>query len=361
MKVFLILTLRALVVAACCLVGGGVARAATTVACVGDSITQGSGWPARLGTRLGAEYAVANHGVSATTLLKNGDFPYWATPAFTQSHTSNPAIVVIMLGTNDSKPQNWNAHKGEFAADYAALIDSYRALPSQPRIFITLCPPAGTNGFGISGAVIENEILPLIRQVAAAKGVGTIDVFSAFGGRNFDPALFGSAADQVHPGGAGAQRIADAVYAALVAAADGGAGDGPAMEAGRDTTGETAAETTADRPAATDGSSVDSAPGEASTAAAFDAGGLDRGGVPADAGAVDAGAPAMIDAPLMADAGKAPSAAEAAGCGCALARESAGGASMAVVLFLALAMIGLRGPRRARRQVCCKVRRRRRK
>jgi lysophospholipase L1-like esterase len=217
------------------------AQATTVVACVGDSITQNSGWPDRLGVRLGANYQAKNFGVSGTTLLKNGDFPYWNTTAFTASHTSNPGIVVIMLGTNDSKPQNWGAHMADFVGDYEALIDSYAALPSHPQIWVNLCPPAGVNGFGISGTVIETQINPLIRQVALAKGVGLIDIFSAFGGHNFDPSLYGSPGDQVHPNATGAQRIADTVYAALsadagvpYAAPEGGAPQ--AVDASDDTT-----------------------------------------------------------------------------------------------------------------------------
>jgi len=75
------------------------AVAITVVACVGDSITAG-GWPADLGRRLGTNYQAINYGVGGTTLLKNGDSPYWNTPAFTQSHASGPGVVVIMLGTN---------------------------------------------------------------------------------------------------------------------------------------------------------------------------------------------------------------------------------------------------------------------
>lgn len=97
------------------------------VACIGDSITQDSGWSDKLGAKLGAGYTSTNLGVTTTTLLKNGDTPYWNTAAFTQGHSSNPDIVVIMLGTNDSKPFNWSAHKGEFVGDYEALVDTYAA------------------------------------------------------------------------------------------------------------------------------------------------------------------------------------------------------------------------------------------
>ncbi|HVU51886.1 MAG TPA: GDSL-type esterase/lipase family protein, partial [Polyangia bacterium] len=203
------------------------------VACVGDSITQNSGWSDKLGARLGAGYTSTNYGLSGTTLLKNGDHPYWTSQQFTDSHAANPDIVVIMLGTNDSKPFNWNAHKGEFVGDYEALIDSYAALPSHPKIYLNLCPPAGTNGYQIVGTVIENEINPDIKQVAAAKGLPTIDVFDAFGGHDLDPSLYGSSADLVHPNAKGAQVIADTVYAALTApASDGGAGSGGANNGG---------------------------------------------------------------------------------------------------------------------------------
>jgi MYXO-CTERM domain-containing protein len=219
------------------------AGAATVVACVGDSITA-AGWPVNLGRLLGPNYQSNNYGVGGTTLLKKGDSPYWNTPAFGQSHASGPAIVVIMLGTNDSKPQNWGPHKAEFVGDYEALIDTYSALPSHPKIFINLCPPAGEGAYGISGTIIENEVIPLIRQVAIAKGVGLIDVFSAFGGHNFDKTLY--VADLVHPSAAGTQRIADTVYAALELAFDGGAANGAKDAGARDVVDANAVDATKD-------------------------------------------------------------------------------------------------------------------
>jgi MYXO-CTERM domain-containing protein len=318
------------------------AEAATTVACVGDSITQNSGWPMRLGTLLGAGYTSTNYGVSGTTLLKQGDSPYWNTGAFAQSHQSNPAIVVIMLGTNDSKPQNWNAHKGEFVADYEALIDSYTALPSHPRIFLNLCPPAGINGFAISGTVIENEMLPLIRQVAAAKGARIIDVFSAFGGHNFDPALYGTPGDQVHPNGAGAQRIADTVYAALKAAAD---LDGGVPDASNDTGA---------RDVAVADTSGDASPGD--TAAGDTGGGADAGteaavaDAAADTSPVEAGPSTDVAADrTTADTGGTPVTPnkDDGGCGCRTAGppENASGS-------WALALLGLIVAAHRRRRVC---------
>ena len=117
------------------------------VACVGDSITFGAGikdrkndnYPVVLGRSLGERFEVRNFGVSGATLLKDGDFSYWKTPAFKAATEFDPHVVVIKLGTNDTKPQNWK-HADEYAADYEAMIDHFAALPAKPKIW--LCSPA---------------------------------------------------------------------------------------------------------------------------------------------------------------------------------------------------------------------------
>ena len=50
----------------------------------------------------------------------------------------NPNIVVIKLGTNDSKPHNW-VHKNEFTKDMQAMIDAFRGLAVHPKIYLC-CP-----------------------------------------------------------------------------------------------------------------------------------------------------------------------------------------------------------------------------
>src|SRR5262245_51897609 len=100
------------------------------VACVGDSITFGAGvenretncYPVVLGKLLGARYNVRNFGVSGATLLKNGDLSYWKLPQFDQLTDFAPQVVILALGTNDSKPQNWKNGE-QFAADLRDLLD----------------------------------------------------------------------------------------------------------------------------------------------------------------------------------------------------------------------------------------------
>lgn len=101
----------------------------TRVACIGNSITYGYGlknrseecYPAVLGIMLGENYTVENFGISARTLLNKGDHPYMQEKLFTEARAFRPDIVIIKLGTNDTKPHNWKYGK-EFRKDLSALI-----------------------------------------------------------------------------------------------------------------------------------------------------------------------------------------------------------------------------------------------
>jgi lysophospholipase L1-like esterase len=318
------------------LLGGRVRAAPVKVAGVGDSITQLSQWPQKLGTLLGAGYAVTNYGVVGATLLKKGDSPYWNTTAFTQSHAANPDVVVIMLGTNDSKPFNWNVHMGEFVGDYEALIDSYTALPSHPKVYLNLCPPAGTNGYQIDGKVIANQILPLIEQVAIAKGVPTIDVYDAFGGPNLDQSLYGSPGDLVHPNDKGGMVIAQTVYAALTAPAVDGGADTASSEGGGAASDSGA--TTTDATSGVDAAGTGGAPGT-SAAAGSGAGGA-AGGPGATGGGPDGTSGGAGDTGAAGQRVMSP--AKGSSGGCALTGERAGSSALAAVVGIAALVLARR-------------------
>ena len=202
--------------AALCLPGTRPAGAQTPaspikVACVGDSITAGVGssapqndYPSLLGDLLGPGYDVVNFGESGATLLKHGDSPYQQRGSYGRSAAFGPNIVIILLGTNDSKPQNW-ARKNEFAADYAALLDYYAALPTHPKLYACLPTPVTKPNYGINAPNVTDE-LPIIRQVAAQKGVTLIDVHGQVPSDNAD------FADGVHPNDTGYVLLASAIY-----------------------------------------------------------------------------------------------------------------------------------------------------
>jgi lysophospholipase L1-like esterase/pimeloyl-ACP methyl ester carboxylesterase len=182
------------------------------VACVGDSITFGAtikdrsnnSYPAQLGGMLGSGYVVRNFGVNGATLLKKGNKPYWKTKQFGPAHAFNPDVVVIKLGTNDSKPVNWQ-YKADYVSDYVALIESFRSLPSEPDIWICYPVPAYPGNFNITDKVMKEEVIPLIDEVAKRAQVERIDLYSAL---SHKAELF---QDKVHPNAEGARIMAETI------------------------------------------------------------------------------------------------------------------------------------------------------
>ena len=194
------------------------ARAAepVKVACVGDSITQGAGaqkgksYPAQLQGLLGEGYQVGNFGVSGRTLLKKGDFPYWKEKKYQEALAMEPAIVVIMLGTNDTKPQNWK-FEAEFAADYRELVKSFQTLKSKPKVFVCRpVPVPGKGNYGINEENIQKEI-PRLDVLPKELGCEVIDMHAAL---EKSPELL---PDRVHPNTAGAGEMAKAAAKAITA------------------------------------------------------------------------------------------------------------------------------------------------
>jgi len=187
------------------------------IACVGNSITQyktpypnfdPNCYPTQLGILLADGYDVHNFGVSGTTLLKNGDLPYWDQQALTDALNFEPDIVTIMLGTNDSKPQNW-AFKEEFKADYIAMIDTFRSLPSNPVIYVCLPSPATSSKYSISGDTIANEIIPILNEVIQEKNTEMIDFHTYFTNKEY---FF---YDGIHPSEEGCWEFALYLYSIL--------------------------------------------------------------------------------------------------------------------------------------------------
>jgi len=187
------------------------------VACVGNSITFGNGiknqprdsYPAVLGRMLGEGYEVQNFGLSGATLLRNGNRPYWKTNEYPNAKKFNPNIVVIKLGSNDSKPIN-KAYWYEFEKDLSNLIDTFRLLSSKPKIYLCYPAPAiGIGNFGITDSILIKVIMPQIKKVAKLKKTELIDLHQALAGKD---SLF---PDRIHPNEKGAIIIAQTVGKSL--------------------------------------------------------------------------------------------------------------------------------------------------
>lgn len=183
------------------------------IACIGNSITYGAGiqdrerysYPAQLQQMFGKRWEVRNFGLNGRTLLKKGDYPYWNERELIEAKEFNPNVVIIMLGTNDTKPWNWK-YKNEFVSDYEKFIDEFQKLESHPRIYICNPAPAFPGVWGIRDSIIRVDIIPSIKQIQREKNVSLIDLYTPFMGKS---ELF---PDEVHPNQDGARLIAREIY-----------------------------------------------------------------------------------------------------------------------------------------------------
>jgi lysophospholipase L1-like esterase len=191
---------------------------AVRVACIGNSITDGygvemcsvNGYPAQLQRLLGNGYNVRNFGRSSRTLLNKGDFPYMNEEAWQHALAFNPNIVIIKLGTNDSKPENWQYGK-EFEHDLQQMVDTLKALPTHPSIYLATPIPAFKSTWNISDSVITNEIIPIIRKIAKKNKLNVIDLHEQFKDDEGNQMLD----DGIHPNATGAAQMASIVATAL--------------------------------------------------------------------------------------------------------------------------------------------------
>jgi lysophospholipase L1-like esterase len=185
-------------------------QAPIRVACVGDSITKGSGYPAKLQLLLGKDYLVGNFGVSGTTVSLNSTSPYMNQTAFQKAQQFNPNYVVIMLGTNDARTNVYETNE-TFDSDYSQLVSTFQNLDSNPQIFVVDSPPMFTDNPNYNSTYLTDNIIPQIDNVANNLNLPTIDVYNAFGNNS---QYF---MDGVHPNSDGAAIIASEVDNAIVA------------------------------------------------------------------------------------------------------------------------------------------------
>ncbi len=181
------------------------------IAFVGNSITQGPGrdnpdsYPLQVGSLLGDAYEVKNFGVSGRTLLRKGDYPYWNEPQFQEAKDFHPDVLLIKLGTNDSKPQNW-AHKEDFVKDYLDMIAEFREnMPKDGKVYVIFPVPVTRVNFGITPEVMNNEQRLMLFEIVQKSGAEAIDLYTPLMDK---PELL---PDGVHPNTEGLTIMAEAI------------------------------------------------------------------------------------------------------------------------------------------------------
>ena len=185
------------------------------IACIGDSITWGftllnpwkQSYPAILQEKLGDGYEVRNFGYNDAAARFDADTPYVTKRVYRESLEWAPDIVLLMLGTNDTKTRNWDPEI--FRRDYRRIIDSYRSLPSRPRVIliapIRIFTLMGIPILGVRPDTMEEGVRPAIRETAEAEGLELVDLYDLFSDTTY-------CRDGVHPQRTGARMLADAIH-----------------------------------------------------------------------------------------------------------------------------------------------------
>lgn len=192
------------------------------ISCVGDSLTYGSGvlktrdtdaYPAQLQIKMGTDHLVSNFGLRNATASASGDLPYVESEEYQQSLKSKPDIVVLMLGTNDTKTYNWNA--SDYEAGLKELVESYQQLDTKPTVYLMRSPycysldGSDVAEYDIQPAVVADELGGIVEKVAAETGVEVIDLYGVTEGQD---ELY---TDGIHFNAKGYELIADEVYSNL--------------------------------------------------------------------------------------------------------------------------------------------------
>ena len=195
-----------------------------TIACIGDSITEGVGvdesvrdkysYPARLAEALGEGYEVLNYGKSGATMCGSSAGHYEAKNWFTYSgkyeemkaRSKDIDIVFIMLGTNDGNSSNtlisdlFTAEKVDtFKADYKAnltqMVNDLRAGNANVKIYLMNSPKCYRTGNTWEQTLAE-VLRPMQAELAEELDLNLYDMYTfsseVMGNRNFP--------DNLHPG-----------------------------------------------------------------------------------------------------------------------------------------------------------------
>jgi lysophospholipase L1-like esterase len=206
-----------------CLIGlPASAAGAIRVACLGDSDTYGYGLPdrenncypaqlERILKNVDSRLETRNFGVNGATVLQQGDIPYDELDAYRQALAYEPDVVVFHFGGNAARPPNRGFIAEHYVADYNALIDSFAILPNKPKIVICQTKGVFTWAFNNARTVVVEQLVPLIPEIAYARGLPLIDFYSVF---SESPELYQS--DGIHLNIEGTRLMAEMVAEAIL-------------------------------------------------------------------------------------------------------------------------------------------------
>ncbi|MBR4597364.1 MAG: hypothetical protein IKO42_03075 [Opitutales bacterium] len=183
------------------------------IACIGDSITEGFGlhnsctdaYPVILGYMLGDKYEVKNFGITGKCVQKDSNDPYWKSGRIPRIKEFDPDIIIVKLGTNDSKPVNWKTPE-IFQADYEAYLDEIANPNKKQTFYLASAAWVRKDAIGITRKVVTEGVNPSVEAIAKRRGLKIIDFHSLL---EDHPDWY---CDDIHPNEEGAYKMAEFVY-----------------------------------------------------------------------------------------------------------------------------------------------------
>ncbi|MBO6102526.1 MAG: hypothetical protein J6P03_04645 [Opitutales bacterium] len=183
------------------------------IACIGDSISEGFGlanscvdsYSVLLGEMLGEGYEVKNFGITGKCVQRDSNDPYWKSGRMERIVAFDPDIIIIKLGTNDSKPQNWKGGEA-FKKDYLDFLDAVSNPNKKQTVYLATAAWVRKDAIGITRRVVSEGVNPAVREMAKARGYKIIDFYSLLENH---PDWY---CDDIHPNELGAKMMAEFVY-----------------------------------------------------------------------------------------------------------------------------------------------------
>lgn len=206
------------------------------IACVGDSITYGSGstsaannsYPARLQALLGGGYQVQKYAIPGYRVLNATDLSATtdaslqfevAKPAeWTSSHNDKPDIVIVQLGTNDLRNVVVGGENGRrlYETAFEKLLQTYLRLDNSPIVIVSDCPVSYSSIS--SGAVTQAQsstVAKINMALAEKYGLPFVDTYALTAALDSSEVDVWYAADKLHLSDTGYQRYGETFAAAV--------------------------------------------------------------------------------------------------------------------------------------------------
>jgi len=164
------------------------------VACLGDSITYGTGaadpsmqaYPVYFQRMLGYNYYVEKYGLPSHSLIETDQPSYLKHDYFKKSAEAKPDVIIVMLGTNDTRPSRWAdsaykdwsdpARKQAFLNAGNKLVENYRQTNPDVQIIFATCPTVPQAADWTANLMKHGN--PGINEIASANNCPVIDIFT---------------------------------------------------------------------------------------------------------------------------------------------------------------------------------------